>query len=149
ARQAVRKVFADRKGVTTALEPVFFPEHSTEIDDIPSLRLVVLSPEHTASEETRTLISQFLNERGTRSRRFPNSLIFAVPDSPASLLDAARRRLAWESIEDESDQREFGETEYKQIAQNRERATGDLSEAVWRTYRLLVFLGADNQPKEE
>ena len=149
ARQAIRKVFGDRKGVATAIEPVFFPEHSTEVDDIPALRLIVLAPDRTAGEETRALVSGLFSERGASARQFRNGLIFLIPDSLAGLLDAARRRLAWESIEDEADQREFSETERRQIAQQKERAARDLSEAVWRTYRFIAFMGSDGELKEE
>lgn len=147
-RAAVRGVFSQKKGVQAAIEPVFFPEEPVGIPDVPALRLAVLSPDSTMGEAARTFIERCMREHGASARFFKNGLIWAVPDSHAPLLDAARRYLAWRSLEDEADVREFDESQRQQLAQQKERAKRDLTEAVWRSYRFLAFLGHDGAVKE-
>lgn len=149
AREAIRKAFADKKGVATSIELVFFPEESSQIDDVPALRLVVLGPDRPVGGDARVFIERCMSERGASARVFKNALVWVAPDVTDTLMDASRRFLAWESLEHEADAREFEESQRKQLTQQKERARVDLTEAVWRTYRVLTFLGADGSIKEE
>lgn len=149
ARAAVRRVFSDTKGAARAFELVFFPQEPREIPDTPSLRLVVLGPDHSWGESIRALVEKWMGEYGASPRRFPNALIWSAPDQSGSLLDAARRHLAWQSLEEEAESREYDEAQRTELEQNRRRAARDLDEAVWRTYRWLAYLGHDGSLAEE
>ncbi len=141
AREAIRGVFSERRGVAAAIEPAFFPEASQEIEDVPALRLVVLGLDRAMGDATRAFVERCMAERGASARVFKNALVWVIPESTPALLDAARRLLAWASVEAEAEAREFEPPELSQLAQQQERAKQDLKEAVWRTYRYLALLG--------
>ncbi|MGO9179415.1 MAG: ATP-binding protein [Candidatus Limnocylindrales bacterium] len=149
AREEVQRVFADRKGVGRPIESVFFPEQSGAIADTAGLRLVVLSPEQAWDERTRELIERWMHEYGLSARRFPNALVWAVSAGSGGLLDAARRKLAWERLRDEAQGRGFDAEQQRQVQENLGRATNDLREAVWRAYRWLIFLGREGSLADE
>jgi hypothetical protein len=73
--------------------------------------------------------------------------VWAVPDSPDSLRDEARKVLAWADIEDESDDLRLDDAQKKQLSANKSKAERDLNEAVWRTYKNLMLLAKDNSWK--
>ncbi|MGH3452716.1 MAG: ATP-binding protein, partial [Haloechinothrix sp.] len=147
ARTEVRRVFAERRGVEKPFDVTFFPEDPATITDTPTLRLLVLGPERSRGEETRGFIERCMAEHGASPRRFVNGLVWVVPESPGQLLDVARRHLAWESLETEG--RDLDEEQRVQITEQKARAKLDLTEAVWRTYRWLAFLGSDGETREE
>jgi hypothetical protein len=105
----------------------------------------VLAPDQTAGEQTRAFIDRCMREHGASPRVFKNVLVWAVPDTNVPLLDAARRYLAWQSLEDEAEAREFDAAERQQLSQQKQRAMRDLTEAVWRSYRYLAYLGPDGE----
>lgn len=84
---------------------------------------------------------------GAAPRRFGNSLVWAIPDAPGQLLEAARRHLAWESLE--AERGELEDDQRAQLAEQEGRAKLDLTEAVWRTYRWLALLGPDASLRDE
>jgi hypothetical protein len=97
-RAEVQTVFKQGAGV----ERVFFPASSGDIPDRAALTLVVMAPEQAADEPTtHKLIDQMTREHGGSGRTFKSALIWAVADSSASLMDDARKLLAWEDIESE------------------------------------------------
>jgi hypothetical protein len=149
ARTAIRKVFTDRTAVSEAIEPEFFPTDNLAIKNVPALQLVVLSPGQTRSAETRRFIEHATNYRGSVPRGFRNALIWVIPASGSTLLDAARRSLAWESIGDEPSIQELDDVQRRQIAKSTREAERDLSEAVWQSYRILAFLNVDGTLHEE
>jgi hypothetical protein len=140
ARAEVRRVFNRRRGVAKPFEVEFFPGEPINIPNLPALRLVVLDPNQPRDERTRTFVERCMREYGASPRRFPNALIWAIPDSPGQFFDVARRHLALQKLQDE------GRVEPEQVEQLGDltgRAERDLTEAVWRTYRWLAFLGHD------
>jgi len=147
ARAEIRRVFGERRGVAKAFEPVFFPDDPARIADVPALRLVVLALDQARGDTTRAFIDKCTHEHGAAPRRFANALVFSIPETPGQLLDAARRHLAWERLEDEASDLEA--EQLAQLAEQKQRAKRDLAEAVWRTYRWLGFLGADGELREE
>jgi hypothetical protein len=88
-----------------------------------------------------------LREYGTSSRTFKSALIFSVPESPDTLREEARKVLAWESIQEEAGDLKLDEVQVRQLDESVKRASRDVREAVWRTYKLLIFLGKDNKLK--
>jgi hypothetical protein len=66
----------------------------------------------------------------------------AVAEDETTLLEEARKLLAWKDIDADADELKLDETQQRQLAENKGRAERDLREAVWRAYK-NVFLLAD------
>lgn len=151
-RAEVQKVFSASAGAS--IERVYFPSKSNEIADRAALTLVVLPPDHSfdVGEKGRTLdlIETMTRECGASARTFKSSLIWAVPSGSASLLDDARKLLAWEEIANEADSGtlQLDDTQKRQLGESLGKARRDLNESVWRTYRFVVLLGKDNKLRE-
>jgi Protein of unknown function (DUF499) len=143
ARAVIRQAFTKSTGVDTPIEPEFFPAESSKIRNIPALQLVVLEPTQTHNAETQRFIEHATTYCGGAARDFKNSLIWVVPAADATVLDEARNALAWESIEDEPGTQELDETQQRAIANSKRDGLRDLGDAVWQSYRILVFLDSD------
>ena len=140
-RKEIQKVFS----AGTGIERVYFPKKSNEVADRPVLSLVVMAPENTAAEPaTKNLISQIATESGSSSRTFKSALFWAVPEDASTLLEEARKLLAWKDIEADSGELKLDETQQRQLAENTGRAQRDLKEAVWRAYKNVFLLAEDN-----
>lgn len=140
-RKEIQKVFAAGSGV----ERVYFPKKSNEVPDRPVLTLAVLAPENTAPEPaTKNLITQMTTESGASSRTFKSALIWVVPEDASTLLEEARKVLAWKDIDADSGELKLDETQQRQLAENTKRAERDLREAVWRAYKNVLLLADDN-----
>jgi hypothetical protein len=95
------------RGLFSAVHPC--PESSTEIEDSPEARLVILHPSHNyrkARADTPALekIREMLEFKGGTSRIFRNCLVFLAPDGKRldELKQAVATYLAWRKIHDES-----------------------------------------------
>lgn len=134
---------------TAGIDRIPFPAKSSQVPDRPAVTLVILSPEQSIRDEQQTeqLIENMLREYGTSSRTFKSALIFSVPESPDTLREEARKVLAWESIQEEAGDLKLDEVQVRQLGESVKRASRDVREAVWRTYKLLIFLGKDNKLK--
>jgi hypothetical protein len=144
----VQKVFTKGYGV----ERVYFPERSNQITDRPVLTLAVLPPDQSFEEKARTLafIETVTRESGASARTFKSAIIWAVPDGASGLNEDARKLLAWEDIDSEvtSGTLKLDDGQKKQLGESLKKAERDLYENVWRTYKNIVLLGKDNQPRE-
>jgi hypothetical protein len=142
----VQKVFKPVQGVGI----IFFPEKSSQITDRPNITFVINPPDKTLEDEKKTLqqVDAFTKEYGASSRSFKSALIWVVGESPHILNEQALKLLAWEDIKDESRTYKLDDTQKRQLDENIKRSKRDLTEAVWRTYKNLVFLGKDNQLKK-
>ena len=144
-RDAVQAVF--RTG--GILDRRYFPERSADLPNTPSLHLAVLAPGQNLSngvrERTLERIASWLREAGQSARIYKSSLFFAVPDAPARLEDAARRLLAWDRLEQQAPALRLEDAQVRQVSDQKARAARDLREAVWQTYRTVVFLGPDGE----
>ncbi len=147
AQAEIRRVVGERRGVTTPLEPVLFPENPAAIPDVPALRLVVLGLDRARGDRARAFIAAAMEEHGQGARRFRNALIWAIPDSAGQVLEAARRHLACVRLEAENPS--LDEEDRRHLAEAKGRAGSELTEAVWRTYRWLAFLARDGTLREE
>ena len=140
-RKEIQKAFATGGRV----ERVYFPTKSNEIPDRPVLTLAVLAPENTAPQPaTKNLITQMTTESGASSRTFKSALIWVAPEDASTLLDEARKVLAWKDIDADSGELKLDETQQRQLAENTKRAERDLREAVWRAYKNVFLLADDN-----
>ncbi len=145
--QEVQNVF---KAGTRIPEHNCFVEQSNQVPDRAALMLVVCKPDQTIAEPgTLQFIERIVRESGSSGRTFKSALLFAVPDNPASLKEEARKLLALEDIEDDPETpNRLDESDQHRLQTNIKKSTGDLKEAVWRTYRYVVLLGKDNKLRE-
>ena len=136
-RSEIRKVFAASNGI----EPVFYPEKSSQIPDKPILTLVVLSPEQSLEDEKRTksFIESVIREHGTSARTYKSGLVFVVAQSAGPLSEDARRVLAWEEIQKELPGISVDTTQIAQLEDNIKKSRRDLKDSVWRSYNNIAF----------
>ena len=128
--QQLRRYFNTGNG----LKPIFFPEKSSEIQDIPALSLIVLSPVYRAKDEaTLKLLKMMAWEHGTSARTYKSALIWAMADNDTALESEARTVIAWEKISDEADQLRLDERQRREVTEKIGRGKRDLKEAVWKT----------------
>ncbi len=140
-RSEIQSVFGAGKGA----ERIFFPERSSQVPDRPALTLVVLAPEMEAGEPTtRSHIEHLTREHGESSRTYKSALIWCVAEKAATLLDEARKLLAWEDIQSESERLRLDEFQQRQLKTHLARAQRDLREGVWRTYKNVFLLDENN-----
>lgn len=148
-RETIRTVFGKGSG----FDRRYFPETSSDIPNIPTLTLVVLSPEHSwdpaRREETKKLINNFIDSYGSGSRTFKSALVFSIAEKGNEIIDCAKNILAIESLEDDIERMNLGESEQKDLQKIKKRAEEDLKESVWRTYRQIVLLGDDGKLRED
>ncbi len=132
------------------LDRRFFPGRSNDVPNRPVLTLVVLGLDNTVSDAaTHKLMESIVRECGTSGRTYKSALIFAAPDSAENIREAARSLLAWEAIdEDEETKSRLDDTNKRLLARSKGRAESDMAEAIWRSYRNLFLLGADNKLRQ-
>jgi len=144
-RAAIRTQIIKEVGKFNGNNAIFFPERTNDIPNQPMLTLVVLPPEQSLQQraETEALIEQYTLSYGASARTYKNALIWAAPDHEAGLIEAARKVLAWEEIDDNRDELQLSEAQRSQLPGNLSRARGDLREVVWRTYSKVYVLGKE------
>ncbi len=142
-RSEIRKVFAANNGI----EPVFYPEKSSQIPDRPLLTVVVLSPEQSMEDEkrTRSFIEGVIREHGSSSRTYKSGLVFAVAHSAGPLCEDARRSLAWDEIQNELPGMNVDTAQVAQLDDNIKKSRRDLRDNVWRSYNNIALLGKNNE----
>jgi hypothetical protein len=142
-RFEIRKVFA----VSNGIEPVFYPEKTSQIPDKPILTLVVLSPEQSLDDEKRTksFIESVIREHGTSARTYKSGLVFVAAQSAGPLSEDARRVLAWDEIQKELPGINVDTTQIAQLEDNIKKSRRDLRDSVWRSYNNIALLGKNNE----
>jgi hypothetical protein len=142
-RKEILKVFASSNGV----EPVPFPEKSSNVPDKPMLTVVVLAPEQNMEDDKRTkvFIETLVREHGGAARTYKSGLVFVVAGSSGPLMEDARRALAWEEIQKELPTISVDKTQIAQLEDNIKKSHRDLKENVWRSYNTVALLGKNNE----
>ncbi len=140
----VKKVFT----AGPKLSRIYFPEKSGQIPDVPALTLVVLAPE-MSSQDARTaqFIEQSTREYGSSGRTYKSALIWCAADNVGALQDDARKLLAWEDIQAEEDELLLDGTQKRQLGENVKKAQRDLTESIWRSYKVLILFDKENKLK--
>lgn len=139
--EEIRKVFATGSGI----ERIYFPTKSNQIPDTAQLKLIVISPEYPAVlPATQECIDRMTRESGTSARTFKNALIWALPDDTAQLKEDTKRVLAWEEIQSEKNELGLDDAQKKQLDEHVGKASRDLKECIWRTYKKVAVLAKDN-----
>ena len=140
-RAEIQNVFKVGKGV----ERIYFPERTNQLPDRPALTFVVLAPENEARENaTVKLMEAMAQEHGSSSRTYKSALIWCVADDTTALSTEARKVLAWEDIDADSETLRIDESQRTQLETNLKRAERDLKEAVWRNYKNIFLLDENN-----
>jgi hypothetical protein len=141
AQDTIEEVFKKVSGI----EPIPFPQKSTDVPNRPTLTMVVLAPQQSLEEmDTLRFVETMTREYGSSFRTFKNALIWCIADSSTSLYEEARKYLAWQDIKDDDYQR-LDEQQQRQLDEHLARSQRDLRECVWRSYKFLMLLGKDNE----
>jgi hypothetical protein len=141
-RETIQEAFTSEEGI----ERVFFPEKSGQIADQPALTFIVMGPETSVDAPgVENQIETMTAEHGKSARTYKSALIWILADAPGPLKDAARNLLAWEDIREEG--LSLDELQQRQLETSVKKARRDLTEAVWRTYKHVLLLGADGKIK--
>jgi Protein of unknown function (DUF499) len=143
--QEIQKQFQSKE-----VERVFFPEKSIQISDRAVLTFVICDLGHTMEDAKSTLgwIDAMMRECGASGRTFKSALLWMVPESSQSMVDAAKKLLAWQAIDDDADELHLDDTQQRQLTQNIAKAERELKESVWRAYNRLVLLGKENKLRQ-
>jgi hypothetical protein len=147
-RQQTQKLLGkDTVEASKQIDRKYFPARSNDVPNRPVLTLVVLGLETPAGEpKTAELMESLVRDCGSSGRTYKSALIFAVPDAGAAVREAARNALAWEDIDDDEDtKKRIDEGQKNLLARNLRNARHDLDETIFRNYRYVYLLGADNK----
>lgn len=143
AHEAIREVFT--AGSNLGVERIYFPAKSNDIPDRAVLSLVIVAPEMVAAPDVRLHLEAMTRENGASARQYKNAIIWCLPDASTGMYEAARKVLAWKSIDDRDVPRgEERDAIHQQLSESQARARRDLEASVWRSYRWLWLLNRDN-----
>ena len=140
-RSEILKVFETGRRVAA----IAFPEKSGDIPDRPVLTVVVLNPEASAEDTAaRTQILGMTRDYGSASRSYKSALLWCVAEDAVRPQEEARKLLAWQDIENDSESLRLDQSQRDELRTNLARAHRDLREAVWRSYRYVFLLDSEN-----
>jgi hypothetical protein len=141
-KQEIQKVFSLREGT----ERVFFPEKSSQVSDRPIITFIVADQNHTMEDRSATLqwADQITKECGTSARTHKSALIWVIAETMQPILDEARKVLAWQAIDDDSNELKLDEAQRKQLAENLGKSKRDLKESIWRSFNHVLLLDKSN-----
>lgn len=144
-RSQIEKVFPAADGI----ERVFFPEQSAQVPNRAVVTFSVMAPAHSLRDEpdVATQLLDMTRKCGNTDRHFKSALLWIVPEQADAMRDEARKLLAWEAIDAETNPDELDEAQKRQLAENIKRGHRDLRESVWRSYNKVMLLDPTNQLK--
>jgi hypothetical protein len=98
-REVVREEF--EREATIRME--LFPEDSTDIDNTPRLRVIVVAPEleWSGNGALRQQIAQWTRRRGQADRDYPAALMWCVKKAGKELQEKAELLLAWHQVDED------------------------------------------------
>jgi len=140
-RKAVREEF--ERGATIRME--FFPKDSTDIDNTPRLRLIVVDPdsEWSGTGPVREQIAQWTKKRGEVDRDYPAALVWCVKKSGKELQEKAELLLAWLQVQEDVSKgvlgSDFQQADLQSIDTKLKEARLNLRDEVWASYRFVVI----------
>ncbi|MDR2713099.1 MAG: DUF499 domain-containing protein [Clostridiales bacterium] len=122
------------------------PATSLDVPDEQTTRLVILRPtdEYKATNQNNSAmkaIADTLNNRGNTPRIYRNMLAFIAPDQDlmASLKQAVRLYLAWNSIKDDSEVLNLDAAQNKETVNNLKRAHETVDSRIKEAYCWLLI----------
>ena len=136
--QEISLVFSGRNGVECAL----FPTANNQVSDRPVLTFFILDPDlNFKDNQTSTFIKDLFTTYGANPRVYRNGLIGVAADSAQGIHEAARKYLAWVSVEKDAYELRFEKEVVQHIKEDVQRAKRELKEQIWKSYRHLFLLG--------
>lgn len=130
------------------IRPIFFPKKTNDVADRPELALIVFSPDKPRSDfKSCEFLKSLFKENGNSSRTFKSALIVLMPENQTLLEERAKNVLAWEDLADDPTIG-LDKTQKEQANTNKGTAQRELKEAVWRTYKYILYLGKNNEIAE-
>ena len=144
-KSVIETVFPKVDGV----ERVFFPEQSAQIPNRPVVTFAVMAPSHSLHDDSdvATCLLDMTRKCGNTDRHFKSAVIWIVPEQGDAMRGEARKLLAWEAIDRETEPDELDDAQRRQLADNIKRGRRDLRESVWRSYSKVMLLDPNNQLK--
>ena len=121
------------------------PPGSIDVDDDPGVGLVIFGPDRSFSKRAKSVAEaqalEFLNKRGTNARIHKNSLVFLAPevDRVDVLLNAVRKRMAWEYILDNRDSLNLDQHNIKVADSRVAQAKQTVADAIREAYRWILI----------
>ncbi len=132
-----------RRGDFAGVHPC--PEGSSEVDDEPVARLVILGPQYThRKKQTDTpglkYAKAILDQRGNSPRINRNMLVFLAPDAARldDLLQAAAQFLAWQSIQNERDALNLDTFQRSQADTKVKESSDTVGSRIYQTWTLAL-----------
>ena len=130
------------------IRPTFFPMKTNDVADRPELTIVVFPPDKSRNDfKSCEFVKSLFRENGSSSRTFKSALIVIMPESHTTLEEKAKNVLAWEDLADDPTIG-LDETQKTHAKTNQGTAQRELKEAVWRTYKYILYLGKNNEIAE-
>lgn len=123
---------------------VLFPSDSSEIDDTPKLKLVVVDPETEweSKGSLRNQIIEWTRHHGKSPRLYPAALIWCIKKPGRELREKAELLLAWKRVENEvregALQGDFDRSDIAEIKSKITLASDAMKDEVWSNYRFVV-----------
>ncbi len=130
------------------IERILFADKSSQVPDRPRLTMVVLSPDYPMQEpDTLAMVERMTKEYGSSARTYKSALLWVIAETASTLKDDARKVLAWEDIEDETEtgSHKLDETQSRQLRESILKARRDLKETIWRAYKNVTLLDRNNE----
>ena len=121
-----------------------FPPSSIDVEDAPSIGLVVFGPDRAFSRKAKSTAEaaaqEFLNKRGTNARIHKNSLVFLAPevDRTDLLVNAVRNRMAWEYILENKDSLNLDQHNIKLATSRVKQAVQNVSDSIREAYKWIL-----------
>ena len=119
------------------------PDDGGEVADESSARLVVISPKFPHSKEDSAALGfarETLEKRGPAPRRYKNMVVFAAAglDEVLTLIEDARRYLAWAEIQTDADALNLDKTQRGEVKAELEKTDRDLDARLDPAYQWLL-----------
>jgi hypothetical protein len=130
------------------IERVLFADKSSQVPDRPRLTMVVLSPDYPMPEPgTLPMVERMTKEYGNSARTYKSALLWVIAENASTLKDDARKVLAWEDIQDETEtgSHKLDDTQGRQLRESILKARRDLKETIWRTYKNEALLDRNHE----
>jgi hypothetical protein len=151
-RPAMRSIVQREFDRGATIPVVSFPSDSTEIQDSPRLKIIVMDPETEMNGCDTTLkeIAEWSRQRGRSPRLYPASLVWCIKKQGRDLRDKVESWLAWKRVAKEISDGTLGsDFDRADLAEVRTKVT-DAEEAakdeVWGGYRYVVIYDPSPRP---
>lgn len=120
------------------------PFTSSDVEDRPETRLVILGVEYSHTKDINSPALAFakamLENRGSTPRLYRNSLVFLAPDKTKlqDLDEAVRRYLAWDSIVSKAEDMNLDPHQRRQAQSQKDTANHAVNVRIPETYQWLI-----------